>query len=210
VRLTTPGVRVAIASAIGAASLGIALALGAPWQAAVLLGSDIAAATWLAWMWSSIARMGGADMREVARLEEPTRLIADVLLLAASVGCLVGVGLDLAEAGDRAGGTKAAVVVLAVVSVLVSWTVVHTVFALKYARRYYGDPEGGVDFDGTTAPTFVDFAYLAFTIGMTYQVSDTGFTTQEMRRLALGHAALSFLFGTFILAVTINVVAGFV
>ncbi len=208
--MTTPGIRVAVATAGGVVTFAVALATGAPWQAAVLLGSDVAAATWLTWMWSSIARMGGTDVREVARLEEPTRLLADVILLAASVGCLVGVGLDLAEAEDRHGGTKAALVVLAVGSVLLSWTVVHTVFALKYARRYYGDPEGGVDFEASLAPTFVDFAYLAFTIGMTYQVSDTGFTSQDMRRLALGHALLSFLFGTFILAVTINVVAGFV
>jgi uncharacterized membrane protein len=87
---------------------------------------------------------------------------------------------------------------------------VHTVFTLHYARIFYGDPEpdGGIDFGTTASPSFTDFAYVAFTVGMTYQVSDTNLTTQAMRRTALAHALLSFLFGTFILALTINVLAG--
>jgi uncharacterized membrane protein len=208
VRTTTPGRRVALATVAGA--IAFAAGIGPlPWQAAVLLGSDVAAAVWLAWMWSSIARMAGTDMREVARRNDPAHLLADALLLVASVGCLAGVGVDLAEAHDRTGGTKAGLVALAVVSVLLSWGVVHTVFALKYARAYYGDPEGGIDFAETQAPDFLDFAYVAFTVGMTYQVSDTDLTTRQMRRLALGHSLLGFLFGTFILAVTINAVASF-
>lgn len=89
-----------------------------------------------------------------------------------------------------------------------SWTVLHTVSLLHYARLYYTAPEGGVDFNSDEPPEYSDFAYLAFTIGMTCQVSDTNLTSEPMRRAALGHALLSFVFGTFILAMTINAVAG--
>ena len=78
---------------------------------------------------------------------------------------------------------------------------------LRYAELYYRDVNGGVVFEGTEKPNFWDFAYLAFTIGMTYQVSDTTFTTPEFRKAALGHALLSFIFGTAIIATTINFVA---
>jgi uncharacterized membrane protein len=95
-------------------------------------------------------------------------------------------------------------------SVVVSWLVVHTIFTLKYARPYYGGDsrEGGVDFENDVRPPYSDFAYLAFTIGMTFQVSDTDLQSAAFRRLALRHALLSYLFGAVILAATINLVAG--
>ena len=106
-------------------------------------------------------------------------------------------------------------VLLGVVSVALSWAVVHSVFCLRYASLYYGQPGGGIVFTssgedraGSTDPDYTDFAYLAFTIGMTYQVSDTGLSSRVIRRTALRHALISFLFGTIILATTINLVAG--
>ena len=88
-----------------------------------------------------------------------------------------------------------------------AWLVVHTAFMLRYARLYY--PDGSIDFhQQDIKPTYGDFAYLAFTVGMTYQVSDTDLTTQPVRRTVLFQALVSFLFGAIILAVTINLVAG--
>jgi uncharacterized membrane protein len=91
--------------------------------------------------------------------------------------------------------------------VILSWATVHTVFTLRYARLYYA-AGGGIDFNGDRAPTYTDFAYLAFTIGMTYQVSDTSIASKAIRRTALRHAYMSYLFGTVVVAMTINVVAG--
>ena len=146
--------------------------------------------------------------KRLAEDEGRTR-VTDTVVLIAAVASLAAVVQALLRSGTSdAVGVLA--VVLGVLVVIVSWALVNTVFALKYARRYYGDPEGGIDFAETTSPDFLDFAYVAFTLGMTYQVSDTAFTTCTMRRLALGHSLLGFLFGTFIVAVTINVVAGFV
>jgi uncharacterized membrane protein len=95
-------------------------------------------------------------------------------------------------------------------AIVSSWGVVHTVFTLRYAALYYRGPDGGVNFNEDDQPTYVDFAYLAFTIGMTYQVSDTNLTTKEIRHTALRHALLSYLFGTVIIAATINLAAGLV
>lgn len=201
--------RVGTAAVVGLLA-GIAAAVAAPWQATVLTGWDVTAVVFLTWVWTSIVAMGSADTRAVAKSEDPEPLLADVLLLAASVGCLVGVGFAIAKSHELHGGGKAALIGLTVFSVVVSWAVVQTVFTLHYARIYYGEPapDGGISFNDDRAPAFSDFAYVAFTIGMTYQVSDTNLTSRVMRRTALAHALLSFLFGTFILAVTINVIAG--
>ncbi len=93
------------------------------------------------------------------------------------------------------------------ISVLLAWAVVHTVYALRYADLYYS-LEGGIQFNEVEAPDYRDFAYLAFTIGMTYQVSDTNLQAKAIRHTALRHALLSYLFGTAIIAMTINIVAG--
>ena len=205
--VASAAVMVAVAALVGAAT-GTASALVLPWQVAVLAGWDTAAGVFLVWVWAGVVSVTGGETAAVATREDPKRAVADVILVGASVGCLVGVGFTLIKAAHSQGTAAAALVALAVLSVVVSWTVVQSVFMLRYARLYYGDPVGGIDFNEEPRPDFLDFAYLAFTIGMTYQVSDTGFSSQTMRRTALRHALLSFLFGTFILAMTINVVAG--
>jgi uncharacterized membrane protein len=114
------------------------------------------------------------------------------------------------KAGSSHGDTKAALVAAGIGTIVVSWAVVHTVFTLRYAALYYTGRNGGIDFNEDDKPNYADFAYLAFTIGMTYQVSDTDLQTKTIRHTALRHALLSYLFGTVIIAATINVVAGLV
>jgi uncharacterized membrane protein len=97
---------------------------------------------------------------------------------------------------------------LGIASVAGAWAVVHTVFTLRYALLYYTDDAGGIDFNQSERPAYVDFAYLAFTLGMTYQVSDTDLQTREIRATALRHALLSYLLGAVVLATVINLVAG--
>jgi uncharacterized membrane protein len=91
-------------------------------------------------------------------------------------------------------------------SVALAWTSVHTVHVLRYARLYYSPPVGGIDFGGEP-PGYADFAYLALTIGMTFQVSDTALMVKRVRRVALHHALLSYVFGTVIVAITVSTVA---
>jgi uncharacterized membrane protein len=96
---------------------------------------------------------------------------------------------------------------LAAGSVVASWPAIHALFALRYARLYYAEG-GGIDFRDDRLADYGDFAYVAFTLGMTYEVSDTDSKSKGIRMTALRHALLSYLFGTVVVAMTINVVAG--
>jgi uncharacterized membrane protein len=120
------------------------------------------------------------------------------------------VGVVLFQASNEHGGARALSIGVAFLSVVLSWAAVHTVFLLRYASLYHSNGPGGIKFPRTEMPDYGDFAYLALTIGMTYQVSDTQLEDQTIRRTALRHALLSFVFGTGILAMTINVVAGLI
>jgi uncharacterized membrane protein len=95
---------------------------------------------------------------------------------------------------------------LAILAVALGWATVHTVYTLHYAHLYFGDDApGGLDFNGDK-PDYRDFAYFGFTVGMTWQVSDTDVQKKAIRRTVLHHALLAYLFGTVIVAVTINLV----
>jgi len=200
------GWHVLVSFAAGIAAFGVAW-LATPWQAASLIGWDVAATVFIAWIWFTVGGMSSAATARHAAVEDLSRRTADLVLILASVTSLIGVGLSLLEASDTEGLEKAMIVAVASVSVILSWATVHTVFTLRYARLYYGGG-GGIDFNGDRAPTYTDFAYLAFTIGMTYQVSDTSIASKAIRRTALRHAYMSYLFGTVVVAMTINVVSG--
>ncbi len=187
----------------GCVAAGAAL-LGAGWLAP-LVGWDVAALAIVAWTWLSVRGMDAEATARHATREDPTRPVSDVILLVASAASLVAVGFVIVRAGQAQGGAKAARAALGAASVVVSWLVVHTTYLLRYARTYHGDG-GGVDFNQHAAPRYTDFAYLTFTIGMTFQVSDTSLSSSAMRGLALRHALLSYLYGTGIIATTINLI----
>ena len=195
--------------AAGAVAGGLAATVSA-WQLAVLVGWDISALTFVVWVWSSVARFTPSETRELATREDDGRVATSILLLSASVVSLVGVALALFKASNANTPDQAALTVASVVTVALSWAVVHTVFTLRYAREFYTPPEGGIDFKANEDPDYQDFAYLAFTIGMTFQVSDTDVQGRKIRRTVLKHSLLSYLFGSVILAVVINVIAGIV
>jgi len=209
VRASPASAAARIAGAAGAGVLtGLVAATVTAWHVALVAGWDGAAVAFTAWVWLSLWGRSASETCSLATREDPSRPAGDLLLLGASVASLLGTGLTLVEAANSRGGEKAALVGLATASVALSWFVVHTVFMLRYARLYYADPEGGIDFPGDEAPTYRDFAYLALTLGMTFQVSDTAVTSAEVRATALRHALLSYLFGVCIVGLTINVVAG--
>jgi uncharacterized membrane protein len=177
------------------------------WEFGAVLGWEVAAAVYLAWVWATIWPMDADRTSRLAVYEDPTRPTADLMLLTAAVASLLAVGFVLASAGSATGTAQVLRLALGLASVVLSWAVVHTVFTLRYARIYYTGEDGGVDFKQDAPPAYRDFAYLAFTVGMTFQVSDTDLQTSEMRRTVLRHALLSFVFGTGILATTVNLVA---
>jgi uncharacterized membrane protein len=196
-----------VASIAFGATLALALALGAAWPVAVSGAWGVAALLIGLAIWPSILRMDAARTKANARDEDFSRVSADLVLLVASVASLIAIFYLVDEAGQRHGVAKLVLAILAVTVVVLSWFLVQTVYTVRYGDLYYGDPIGGIDFNDGGDPDYHDFLYLAFTIGMTYQVSDTNLGTKALRRTAIRHAFLSFVFVTVILAVTINVVA---
>jgi uncharacterized membrane protein len=192
---------------IGAVTAAVTIVLGAA-PYAPLVGWDAAAVVFTLWVWLSIAQMDSARTATHAVREDPGRAGTDLLVIIAAVASLASVGVVLVQAGSEKGATQDLLAGLGVASVALTWFAVHSLFTLRYARLYYTRPMGGVDFNQDERPRYVDFAYLAFTIGMTFQVSDTDLRTPAIRASALRHALLSYLFGAVILASTINLVAG--
>jgi uncharacterized membrane protein len=200
--------RLVVGAVAGAVALVAALFAGARWGVAVSVGWDSGALVFLVWVWASIGHRDAAATARLAQAEDVSRATADAMLLSASVASLVAVGLVLVEAGRTSGTANGLLIGLAVVSVALAWASVHTVFTLRYGHLYYYDsPPGGIDFNEEEPPDYRDFAYVALTVGMTFQVSDTNLTAKEIRRTATRHALLSFVFGAVVLAITINIVA---
>jgi uncharacterized membrane protein len=189
---------------------GTAVAAGVAWIVPVeywlLIGWDVACLVYLTTVWMEIWPRSAHETARLAEYTDPTRAAADAIALSAAVASLGAVAVVLMSAHRSPGPGEISRIVFALVSIVLSWAVVHTLFTLRYAHLYYDGVDGGVDFNGDQ-PRYSDLAYLSFTIGMTFQVSDTALQTNLIRRTALMHGLLSYLFGTGILAITINLVA---
>jgi uncharacterized membrane protein len=192
---------------LGGAFAGAIVSLFTVPTASILLGWDIAVAIYLVWTWSATWRMDPVSTARHARREDPSTAVAEFLVVGAGTALLGAVGFALVKAGQAADGMKAYLITVGLLSVVLSWTVVHTVFMLRYGRAYYSEPTGGIEFNEAEPPTYMDFAYFSFTIGMCFQVSDTSITAKRVRRITLHHALLSYLFGAVLLGLVINVVA---
>ena len=204
-RLLSPR-RTLISLSMGLAA-GIVVAVLATPRLMPLVSWTVTVAIVLTWVWWISWPQDSGGTKHLAEQEGTTRS-TDVWLLAAAVASLAVVVVALVQCSSQQSATAVASVILSVVSVALSWALVNTVYAFKYARLYYLDEpdEGGIDFKSVAAPTYSDFAYLAFTVGMSFAVSETEPTTTRIRRVALGHALLSYTFGTGVLAVAINLV----
>jgi len=200
--------RVMTAAAIGAVAAFV-VAWFVPWQLTVLVAWDVTAALVVGAVWVSIGGFTPEETKRFAVKEDDSRASTHLLLLGAALVSLVGVVLAFLKANEGMHRQEVLLEAFGVVTIVCSWLLVHTVFALRYAHVYYTEPEGGIDYKskGLEDPDYLDFAYTAFTVGMTFQVSDTDITRREMRHQVLRHALISFLFGAVILATTVNVIA---
>ncbi len=196
-----------VAALLGLLVGAVALLL-AHWIYAPSLAWDAAALTYLAMTWREIWRLTPEQTREIAASEDPSKAIDDFIVLAAALVSLLTVVLVLSHFGTTPQDSSLTRTVLGIASVVLAWAVVHTVYTVRYAKLYYADPEGGINFNNKGLPAYTDFAYVSFGVGMAFQVADTNVETAAFRKMILGHALLSFLFATTILAVTINLVAG--
>ncbi|MFV2018610.1 DUF1345 domain-containing protein [Micromonospora sp. LOL_023] len=200
-----------LALAAAGLAVGVPVAALGPTLLGPLAGWGLTASGYLLWRWPVIWRCDAAATVRAVDEVDPGRVLADAVLVSAALASLLAVAVVLGApqvSHDPASGLH---IGMSVVTVVLSWAVIHEVFTGRYARLYYGpDRAGGIDFHTEEQPRFSDFAYLAFTIGMTFQVSDPQLTSSAMRRTVLSHAILSFLFGAVIIAVLINLIGSLV
>ena len=169
------------------------------------------ALTVLLLMWITIATAHPRDLPRLSKLQDSSRLLILLFVVAAAVASLFSVVavLDSMSKNNRTAHTA-----LAILAVASSWSLVHTVFTLRYAHLYYGDDPNqtkrpcGLQFPEEPEPDYLDFAYFSFVIGMTSQTSDVGVSSKRMRRTALLHGVLAFAFNAIIIALTISGLSG--
>jgi uncharacterized membrane protein len=198
--------KAATAAIVGLAVAVVAALLGVL-DLSPLVGWATASVVFLVWAWSAAWPADPERTRSLARHEDRSRKLVDALIIAATFLSLVLVVFALirSQQKDPVGSAAA---ILAVIGVVAAWAVMNTVYAFKYARMYYIDDSHRFDFDQDEDPSYSDFAYTAFSIGMAYSAGNITQSSTPSRRIALGHALLSYFFGTFVVAVAINLITG--
>jgi uncharacterized membrane protein len=185
------------------------------WSAAIA-GWNAVALIILALDWMTILMTPQRKIRQLAQQQDLSRFLVFLFVVVTASAALFAVGFLISVKRSQSGGHLIIHLLLTLLTVIFSWTLVHTVYGLRYAHAFYGDSDepgvnrhaGGLIFPGDRPPDYFDFAYFSFVIGMTCQVSDVQITSRRMRRITLFHSILSFGFNTMILALLINTVSG--
>jgi len=191
-----------------------ALPLPLIWQFRGLLGWSVGVAVYLALAWWLCERFDAKRTRERAQAQDEPSVVLFFLMLLATLACVAAIIVMMQQGNDFSGAERTLHIAMSVIALIASWLFIHTMFAFRYAHRYYQEekrqePDGpGLRFPGGLDPDYFDFLYYAFVIGMTSQVSDVQVTSREMRRITLVHGVLSFGFNMLVLALSINVVVG--
>jgi uncharacterized membrane protein len=180
-----------------------------------MVGWDTFSLCMIVMSWITFGITNSKQIRAQSKIQDPKRSVIFIIVLIATVASILAVLLLIVS---KKNGTNSSdyKIPIAVAGMLFSWFLIHTIFTLRYAHIYYGDHEtkpnthaGGLEFPGDNKPEYLDFAYYSFVLGMTFQVSDVQITSKRFRRLALLHGLLSFVFNTVMIALTINLIAGF-
>jgi uncharacterized membrane protein len=167
----------------------------------------------LALAWIRIVSADPRNARQTARLQDSSYTAIFVFVIISACASLLALGILLgSSAKDLSGGRLTGHILLSVSTVICSWLLVHTMFAIRYAHLFYKKGctahGSGLEIPGEKEPDYIDFAYFSFVIGMTFQVSDIQITSRAIRRLALVHSIVSFAFNMIILALTVNIISG--
>jgi uncharacterized membrane protein len=204
--------RLLISAAIGIATIFVLRSTDLHLVTSMLIGWDIAIATYLVAAAFVMARCSTvAAIKRNAAIQDEGAFAILLLTVAAAIASLGAIFAELA-ALERASPSYALHIALVVTTVILSWTFTHTIFALHYAHDFYGEASrsDGLKFPGNAQPDYWDFVYFSFVIGMTFQVSDVAVTNKPIRRMVVAHGALSFFFSTAIVALTVNIAAGLI
>lgn len=168
--------------------------------------------------WILIFTCHPKEVRKLAEIEDSSRTLIFIFVIGAALVSLVSILFLLKSSKALSQAQVTGHVILSMVSVIVSWWLVHTIFSMRYAHMFYSTnpdgagkkPLGGLQFPGDEEPDYLDFVYFSFVLGTTFQVSDVEISSRRIRRLALIHGLIAFAFNTAILALSINVVSGLV
>jgi uncharacterized membrane protein len=176
--------------------------------------------TILLMLWAIIFTTTAAEVRVIAVKQDSSRTIISIFVLFASVVSLFAVVFLMRTLPNPKQAGYPYHVGFAIIAVILSWNMIHTIFAIRYAHLYYNllfeermsekVHKGGLIFPNDEPPDYFDFAYFSFVIGMTWQVSDVQITSRRIRRIVLMHALLSFVYNTVILALSINIISGLI
>ncbi|PSK92584.1 DUF1345 domain-containing protein [Taibaiella chishuiensis] len=206
--------KLAISALAGIITYLAASGAGTQQALCILLGWDIFCLCFLLLSWVGFFKpLSHSVMRREAQLQHEKGITVFVLSLLATMAGFLTVFLLLL--GRKEHSQLSFLLVTAFLGLLLSWTLVHTLFTTRYAYMFYADhrqhPEvhaGGLEFPEEPQPGFLDFAYFSFVIGMTFQVSDVAVSSSRLRKTVLLHGLISFGFNTIIVALTINLIAG--
>ena len=171
-------------------------------------------------LWVNILTATASEVKLIARNQDSSRVAIFIFVLFASLVSLLAVIFLLRSIPTRTEAGYKFHIVFSIISVALSWMLIHTTFAIRYAHLYYAykkeekghdkDHNGGLLFPTSDAPDYFDFAYFSFVIGMTFQVSDIQICSRHLRRIVLVHALISFAFNTVIVALAINIMSGLI
>jgi uncharacterized membrane protein len=177
-----------------------------------LLAWDLGAGLYLGLAWTMMFRASVEKMRWRARIQDDGAEVILALTVVAAVASLAAILLELIGIKGLSPRLQTLHLGLAALTILLSWSFVHTAFALHYAHEFYDDAgkerRRCLDFPGNSEPDYVDFLYFAFVLGTTSQTSDVTINSSPMRRLALLHGVIAFFFNTTLLALMVNIAAG--
>lgn len=180
----------------------------------ILIGWDVGIALYLALVFVLISRFDLAVARRRAAIQDEGGVLILVLTVLAAVASLAAIIAELGAARGTGAATGKLYLGLAVLTIVLSWTFIHVIFALHYAHEFYGEGRdrevGGLEFPSDDQPDYWDFIYFSFVIGMTFQVSDVQVTSKLIRRMVVAHGAVSFLFNVAILALMVNISSEFI
>ena len=202
--------RVAIAAALGVAAW-LAASDRIPSVASALVGWDVFSLVVLTLQWTIVFSADARVTRARAGAEDPGRTLVYVIVVISSAASLLAATMLVREARSLPPDLARLVAGLCLATVALAWTTTHTAFTFRYARLYYREDSegvGGVELPGKQPPTYSDFAYLAFTIGMCFQVSDVCISSRQIRRAALLQAIIGFTYNSVILAFVLQLVFG--
>jgi len=208
IRLMRARPRLFISAGIG---LAVLLVLPSMWRLAtrLLVAWDAAVTLYLVLIYQMMAGSRVGDIRERAAIEDEGQFGILVLTVAAALASLAAIVVELGTSNGGA-NRQPAQLLLATLTILLSWGFTHTIFALHYAHEFYsenGGAGGGLTFPGEEAPDYWDFVYFSFVIGMTSQVSDVAVACKPIRRTVTAHGIVSFVFNAALLALTVNIAA---